>query len=325
MYKSPAFVCRTFDILVHEDKKIISDIKIIHIRKKIMKNMRCKVKVQRHVLTDVEIKQIQNIELEILIEFDRICRKHNILYSIDGGTLLGAIRHGGFIPWDDDADVIMNRKEYEKFLNVIDIELDNSRFYFQDLNRTPGYRWGYGKLRRKQTEFIRLNQEFMPYEQGVFMDIFVCDNVPNNYLLRALCNVHSFIYRKAFYSMVGKNITHGITKFVYNMLSNIPEDKLKARYNNYIEFRNKQQTKWVKCLTFPACNNKYGYKREWYEDTIDIEFEGVLLKGARNYVEYLTFLYGDYMKLPPVEQRKAHPVSTFKIDDYIRKEGKCYE
>ena len=126
---------------------------------------------QQHILTNKEIQQIQKVELEMLIEFDRICRKYDITYSIDGGTLLGAIRHGGFIPWDDDADVIMNRSEYEKFLKVVDEELDNSRFYFQDVNRTIGYRWGYGKLRRKYTKFIRLNQEFMPYEQGVFMEI----------------------------------------------------------------------------------------------------------------------------------------------------------
>lgn len=85
---------------------------------------------QQHILTEEEIKQIQSILLEMLIEIDRICKKHNILYSIDGGTLLGAIRHGGFIPWDDDADIIMNRAEYEKLLNVIDSELDENRFYF---------------------------------------------------------------------------------------------------------------------------------------------------------------------------------------------------
>lgn len=275
---------------------------------------------QQHILTNKEIQQIQKVELEMLIEFDRICRKYDITYSIDGGTLLGAIRHGGFIPWDDDADVIMNRSEYEKFLKVVDEELDNSRFYFQDVNRTIGYRWGYGKLRRKYTKFIRLNQEFMPYEQGVFMDVFVCDNVPNNYVLRGICNAHSFIYRKIFYSMVGKNVTEGVAKWIYTMLSFIPEKKLKTKYNRYVEFRNRTDTEWVKCLTFPACNNMYGYKREWYEDTIDIEFEGVVLKGPRRYDEYLTFLYGDYMKLPPEENRKAHPVSTFKMDENLMKE-----
>jgi len=274
-------------------------------------------KKQAHKLTNEELKKLQKVELELLVEFDRICRKHNIIYSIDGGTLLGAVRHGGFIPWDDDADVVMVRKEYEKFLSVVDQELDTDKFYLQDLNRTPGYRWGYAKLRRENTDFIRLNQEHMPYKQGIFLDIFICDNVPDNYILRCLCNFHSFIYRKIFYSEVGKYACSGISKLIYKVLSLIPEKTVKNRYNKYVRFRNRKSTELVKCLTFPACNPVYGYKRKWYEETIDIEFEGVTLRGCCDYDEYLKFLYGDYMELPPVEKRKVHPVSKITFpDDY---------
>lgn len=265
------------------------------------------------MLTKEEINKIHNIELELLCEFDRICRKYDIIYSIDGGTLLGAVRHNGFIPWDDDADVIMNREEYEKFVSVIDKELDLEKFYFQDMDRTKGYRWGYGKLRRKNTEFVRLDQEYMPYEQGIFLDVFVCDNVPNIYVLRCMCNFHSFIYRKIFYSKVGLHTSTGFRRMVYQLFSCIPEEKLKKRYKKYIYFRNKKKTNWVKCLTFPACNKIYGYKRIWYEDTIDMEFEGTILKGCRDYDEYLTFLYGDYMTLPSVDKRKAHPISKLTL------------
>lgn len=269
--------------------------------------------VTAHNITNEELKKLHEIELELLEEVDRICRKYGIAYSIDGGTLLGAVRHGGFIPWDDDADVIMNRKAYNKFVDVLDEEIDKQRFYFQDLNRTPGYRWGYGKLRRKNTEFIRLNQEYMPYEQGVFLDIFVCDNVPNNYFARCVCNFHSYIYRKLFYSEVGKHTTKGIQYIVYFLMNLVPENTLKKRYAAYIERRNRKSSKWVKCLTFPACNHTFGYKREWYEDTIDISFEGKKFRAARNYEEYLTFLYGNYMKLPPKEKRKIHAVSKLKL------------
>ena len=267
---------------------------------------------KQYYLTPKDIEIVHKVELELLIEFDRICRKHNIKYSIDGGTLLGAIRHGGFIPWDDDADVIMTRREYKKFIGILDAELDKKRFYYQDINRTKGYRWGYGKLRRKSTSFIRLKQEKMPYEQGIFLDVFVCDNVPDNYLLRTLCNFHSFLFRKAFYSKIGVDEYKGIKKIMYRSLSKIPEEKLKKKYREYVNKRNRVDTNWVKCLTFPACNNTYGYKREWYEDVVDISFEGVVLKGSRKYDEYLAFLYGDYMKLPPKEKRKVHPVSSFR-------------
>lgn len=271
--------------------------------------------MEQHLLTDEEIDKIHKIELELLIEFDRICRKNNIVYSIDGGTLLGAIRHGGFIPWDDDADVIMNRSEYEKLINVIDDELDTDKFYFQDMNRTKGYRWGYGKLRRKDTVFMRLDQEYMPYDQGVFMDVFVCDNVPNNKISRSICNFNSFLFRKIFYSKVGVNISKGLPKIAYLIVSKIPENLLKNVYCMYVKKRNKKHTDWVKCLTFPACNNTYGYKREWYEDVIEIEFEGYKFLGSRKHDEYLSFLYGNYMEFPPIEKRKIHPVSSLQLID----------
>lgn len=267
----------------------------------------------RHVLKEEELKKIQEIELELLEEVDRICRKHNITYSIDGGTLLGAVRHGGFIPWDDDADVIMNRDSYDRFVDILNDEIDKSRFYFQDISITPGYRWGYGKLRRKDTKFVRLNQEQMPYEQGIFLDIFVCDNVPNNYLARCLCNFHSFIFRKAFYSEIGKHTSTGLAHVIYSVMNLIPEQLLKKRYASYVSFRNRKKTAWVKCLTFPACNRTFGYKREWYEETIDINFAGRTFKACKAYEEYLTFLYGDYMELPPEEKRKVHPVSELKL------------
>ena len=91
------------------------------------------------------LRQLQMIQLEMLIEVDRICRKCNIQYNIIAGTLLGAVRHGGYIPWDDDADVALLRSEYEKFRKACKTELDKSRFVFQDHRNTRGYRWGYGK------------------------------------------------------------------------------------------------------------------------------------------------------------------------------------
>ena len=201
---------------------------------------------EQHNLTDNELKKLQSVELELLCEFDRICRKYGIIYSIDGGTLLGAVRHGGFIPWDDDADVIMVRDEYEKLLEVIDIEIDNNYFYFQDINRTEGYRWGYAKLRKQNTKFVRTNQQHLKYKQGIFLDIFVCDNVPENYILRAMVNY-------------------------------------------------------------------FGYKKELYLDIEDRLFEGKKLLACKKYDEYLTFLYGDYMILPPEGKRKIHPVIEIQV------------
>ena len=149
------------------------------------------------------LRQIQMIQLELLVEVDRICKKCRIKYNIIAGTLLGAVRHGGYIPWDDDADVAFLRSEYERFRQAVKTELDDTRFYFQDNRRTKGYRWGYGKLRRKNTLFLREYQEHMPYKQGIFIDIFPLDGVPDNYILRSIKNFECFCVRKILWSKVG--------------------------------------------------------------------------------------------------------------------------
>lgn len=100
-------------------------------------------------IDDAELQKIQEIQKELIAEVDRICKKCGIHYNMVGGTMLGAIRHGDYIPWDDDADIGFLRREYEKFRKACKTELDTDRFYMQDLRDTEGYRWGYGKLRRK--------------------------------------------------------------------------------------------------------------------------------------------------------------------------------
>ncbi len=132
-----------------------------------------------------ELRQIQNIQIDLIKEVDRICRKNHVHYNMVGGTMLGAIRHGGHIPWDDDADIGFLREEYEKFREACKKDLNKEKYYMQDFRDAPGYRWGYGKLRRKDTLFLRNGQEFMPYEQGIFIDLMPFDNVPNNLIL---CN-----------------------------------------------------------------------------------------------------------------------------------------
>ena len=92
-----------------------------------------------------DLRKLQMIELEMLLEIDRICRKHNIEYFLSSGSLLGAVRHGGFIPWDDDLDIYMMRKEYERFLDICRTELNAEKFFMQTYETDPEYRWFYGR------------------------------------------------------------------------------------------------------------------------------------------------------------------------------------
>lgn len=260
------------------------------------------------------LRRLQLTELELLEEVDRICKKCDIHYNIIAGTLLGAVRHGGFIPWDDDADVALLRSEYEKFRKACETELDTERFYFQDHEVTPGYRWGYGKLRRKDTLFLREHQEHMPYEQGVFIDVFPLDYVPDGKFLRALTNFKCFVYRKFFWSEVGRIADKsGFKRLVFGMMSKVSEKKLKSSFNRYITKRNKKKTDWVRILTFPTPNKEYGYRTCWYEESVDTVFEGVTFQGIKDYDGYLSFKFGNYMELPPEGQRKVHPVSDIRV------------
>lgn len=260
------------------------------------------------------LRNLQLTELELLEEVDRICKKCNIHYNIIAGTLLGAVRHGGFIPWDDDADVALLRSEYEKFRKACETELDTTRFYFQDHENTPRYRWGYGKLRRKDTVFLREHQEHMPYEQGVFIDVFPLDYVPENYGVRRVHNFVCFLYRKFFWSEVGRVADKNpFMRGLYTIMSKVPEQTLKESFNRFIKKTDRKKTKWVRILTFPTPNKAYGYRTRWYEHSADIDFEGITFRGIRDYDQYLLFKFGEYHKLPPEGQRKVHPVSDIRV------------
>ncbi len=267
-------------------------------------------------MSEIELKKLQMIQLEMLCEVDRICRKCNIRYNIIAGTLLGAVRHQGFIPWDDDADIALLRTEYERFREACKTELNQEKFYFQDHTNTEGYRWGYGKLRRKNTLFLRKYQESMPYEQGVFIDVFPLDNVPNSRNARTWMNIRCFILRKLMWAPVGvKAATNMLQRSTYKVLSMIPPKFIYKKYSKLVEQCRRIDSQWVRILTFPTPNKEYGYLKQWYEDSEEIMFEGVLFKGISDYHEYLSFKFGDYLQLPEEKDRKVHGVTSLRLID----------
>ena len=261
-----------------------------------------------------QLHKVQMILLELLCEVRRICELAEIHYAIIAGTLLGAVRHDGFIPWDDDADVAMFREDYETFCRACEEYLDTTRFYFQDHSYTEGYRWGYGKLRRKDSLYVVCGTEKMPYEQGIWIDIFPLDNVPDSHLGRAVCNFHCFLIRKLLYAEAGKYRERGFMKrTLYAMMSKVPLETIYVHYTKYVRYRNRKPTGWVRILMFPTPNREYGYLRRWYEKVSETAFEGETFAGIHDYDEYLTFKFGKYSELPPPGKRKQHHVSKLKF------------
>ena len=269
-----------------------------------------------YYMTPDELQRLQRQQQELIAEVDRICKKHHIRYNMVGGTMLGAIRHKGYIPWDDDADIGFLREEYEKFRTACKTELDPEKYYMQDLRDTPGYRWGYGKLRRRGTEFVRLHQEAMPYEKGISIDLMPFDNVPDAWFARRWHHFKCYAYRKFFWSHIGKDTAkHWYERALYTLMNLVPMTTLVQHFSAFIEAGRGKQTRLVRILTFPTPKHIDGYERRWYEELSLYPFESMRLPGATDYDGYLTVKYGDYMTLPHENKRKIHPISKLKLLD----------
>lgn len=276
-------------------------------------------------LTPEEFRTMQLLELDMLIEFDRICRKYNIKYCITCGTLLGAVRHKGYIPWDDDADIAMLREDYEKFRKVAK-ELDSSICYFQDHYNDPEYLWQYAKLRRTGTSFVRVGQEHMKGKTGVFIDIFILDDAPKSVLGMIIQDFYCFCLRKILYARVGKVNEKGVLKVIYSLLSYIPVDWVYSRVEKMANKSSNKTKNRVRTLLFPTFGKlymknrhsakiRYAMPKKWFLDRTEYEFEGHKFYGTKDYDKFLRYVYNDYMKLPPKDKRQQHsPVSSFNFN-----------
>jgi len=269
--------------------------------------------LKRLHLTGGQLKKLQAELLDLLIEFDRICNKYDIPYFLYGGTLLGAIRHKGFIPWDDDIDVAMFRDDYNKFKSIVEIELDKDKYFFQNQETDKFYNWVFARLRKNNTVYKREGQEHLKYHDGIFIDIFPLDDISENKFKQNLTLYMCKLCKKALWAPVGikygKNIIH---RNVFKLLNLIPRSRIISIYEYFAIKFNKQKTGLI------ASHNAFSIvlKKEWYESSKKVEFEGLKFNAPAQYHEFLKARYGDYMKLPPKEDRVGHHyVSYIKFSD----------
>lgn len=277
------------------------------------------MKREQKILTPEDFRRMQLVQLELLVDFDRVCRKHSIDYVISSGTMLGAVRHKGYIPWDDDADIMMLREDYEKFKTVMN-DLNPAICFFQDHTTDPEYRWGYGKLRKTGTEYVRIGQEHLKCKTGIFVDIFPYDDVPKTIIRQLFQDAYCFCCRKILWSEVGKRVCSGFVKYWYRLLSHIPSKTVFRLLSYYTKRSDKMSSNRVRILCFPSIGKLYykhpikerfGIVKEWFTDRSEYEFEGKKLMGTKDYDAVLKYWYGDYMTPPPEEKRVQHSACSY--------------
>lgn len=256
-----------------------------------------------------DLSAIKAIELEIFDEFLRIANKHNLTYFLTAGTCLGAVRHSGFIPWDDDIDVGMPRSEYERFEQIAKEELDD-RYVYQTMDSEPGCGFIFGKIRAKDTILSEYYSYFLPMSQGVWLDIFPFDEMPDDdHIQKARYRKISFLQNlyivKCGYGMPkGRGrlfpILYYGAKFVTKF---IPRDKLISSLKKAMTQYQDQPTKYLYNFGTAYAPGKELIPQNVLFECGEADFEGRLCKVPHDTDVFLTHLYGDYMTLPPEEKR----------------------
>ena len=253
-----------------------------------------------------EINKLQNIIFYISDEVKKICEKNEIQYSLDGGSLLGAIRHKGFIPWDDDFDLAMKREEYNKFIKVCSTELNNNIFLLETSDNTEKHPFEFAKVHLKNTEIIEDFSQKVDVNHGIFIDIFPYYNLPDNVLSKIVYLFLNHLLKNMIWVKCGygtesyKNkMRYKIIKVISNPFSIKVLKKLRKKILNHYNNKRTQE-----CFTADYPHTKL--KNVWFEEYTNYLFENTYFQGFKDAQKYLTKLYGDFMTLPPVNKRIIH-------------------
>lgn len=251
------------------------------------------------------VKQVQQKILEVMKYIDVLCRKHGITYYIMGGTALGAVRHGGFIPWDDDLDIFMTPTEYEKFKRVF--EYDHSPlFVLQEWRTTPNY-LEYAKVRMNGTTFIEeAFKDRKDLHQGIYVDIMILHKVPENELLQKVVYYESkFVTLYALSQRNWKPKTKAQSTILKSLKFMPCKAMAKLCYKHIYKYD--EMTEGFKyCYWITPAKFRSGlFDASFFSEPMDIPFEDTVLHGSKKIKEYLAYRYGDYMKLPSAEAQKA--------------------
>jgi len=255
--------------------------------------------------------KLHETECEILDAIVKVCENNQLRYYLVGGTLLGAVRHKGFIPWDDDLDIAMPRKDYNKFLKLARNEID-SRYFLQTCYTDKGHASIFSKVRKNNTLFLEDNCKCVKKHHGIFVDIFPLDDGQEKiisklpFLKRVAYSINSYVLfkRSCFkYPKLFKKLVFSI--FPSSLLIRIRDFLFLGSGDCYVNYGSNYGVK------------KQTIKKSCYDPAVKLEFEGRLYNVPKDYDYVLRRIYGDnYMQLPPVEKRVTHNPVRLSFDTY---------
>lgn len=255
-----------------------------------------------------ELKKLQKVELKILSDLDKYCCSHKIKYSIYAGTLLGAVRHKGFIPWDDDIDIAMTRSEYNKFCNVI-INDPIPGYYFQNYITDIKSTTCHGKLRKDNTTLLLKGEYKNDSHHGIWIDIFPLDKISNNRkLAKKTLKLGNKIILLTRSNIVWKNekFLNWLVKILIRFVTKHNRQKL---LNKYWSILNQLDADISKDYSWCEMSAKYYLKNTRFPENTCLNYTNIIFEGQKfmcfkKYENILTGLYGNYNKLPPKEERQ---------------------
>lgn len=269
-------------------------------------------KINRGIdMTNKQLKELQSNLLETLKFIDKFCKKHDITYYVVYGSCIGAIRHKGFIPWDDDLDIAMTMEDYNKFCDLF-LKENTGKYFLQTRETDENYYLDFGKIRDTSTTLIdEFNYDKRDIVLGTYIDIFPLIGVPKNKLAKKMQKVYRAFYYATDRNMINNKFLKVISEIVIKIFG---KNKVrKISYKNMVKYPCSTSDDWFSC--FGAMYEQNIHPREYYEKPVYVEFEDMKVPVPKEYDKYLRKIYGDYMILPDKSQRKLgqHSIRIFDL------------
>lgn len=270
-------------------------------------------------MDDITLRKVQLIQLEIAKEVKRICEKNNIKFFLTAGTLLGAIRHKGFIPWDDDLDMAMLREDYDKFLQIAPKEI-KPEYEIQTWDNDVNCPYEFAKIRKKNTLY-KENKGNKHADKGIYIDLIVYSDAPSDEAQRIavhnkMLDCHRLLLMKCKYRPwnedYGVNYGKKIAYLFYLFRSVFYSHKrLVDKFNKLLHTAD-APSEYLYGMV--ESKNFFAIERAWYDTIIYQQFEDTEFPIAGDYKHYLALSYGDYMSLPPENEREnRHQITQVKF------------